>query len=69
MSLDCWDLQVPIPEDTAIKYFRDVVKGLEYLHFNRLARAHVSMTHQSPAQPSLPRGAPCTACKGPVHTR
>jgi hypothetical protein len=30
--------QVPIPEATAVKYFRDVVKGLEYLHFNRQAR-------------------------------
>lgn len=32
-----WGLvnQVPIPETTAVKYFRDVVKGLEYLHFNR----------------------------------
>lgn len=28
--------KVPIPEDTAVKYFRDVVKGLEYLHFNRI---------------------------------
>ncbi|EFJ49188.1 hypothetical protein VOLCADRAFT_43050, partial [Volvox carteri f. nagariensis] len=27
---------VPIPEATAVKYFRDVVKGLEYLHFNRI---------------------------------
>ncbi|GIL76111.1 hypothetical protein Vretifemale_5833 [Volvox reticuliferus] len=28
--------KVPIPEATAVKYFRDVVKGLEYLHFNRI---------------------------------
>ncbi|KAG2450773.1 hypothetical protein HYH02_004610 [Chlamydomonas schloesseri] len=28
--------KIPIPEATAVKYFRDVVKGLEYLHFNRI---------------------------------
>ncbi|KAG2491374.1 hypothetical protein HYH03_010371 [Edaphochlamys debaryana] len=28
--------KIPIPESTAVKYFRDVVKGLEYLHFNRI---------------------------------
>ncbi|GFR48549.1 hypothetical protein Agub_g10448 [Astrephomene gubernaculifera] len=28
--------KVPIQEATAVKYFRDVVKGLEYLHFNRI---------------------------------
>ncbi|KXZ50915.1 hypothetical protein GPECTOR_14g161 [Gonium pectorale] len=34
--------KVPIQESTAVKYFRDVVKGLEYLHFNSSGKVKIS---------------------------
>lgn len=37
------DLQVPISETVALKYFRDVVKGLEYLHFNRIVHGDLKV--------------------------
>lgn len=35
--------QVPISETVALKYFRDVVKGLEYLHFNRIVHGDLKV--------------------------